>query len=372
MRRAIHAFIAVQLRIGAALSNAAEARFKAWARPRTDAVHAVACAPADSEARLRRYATTTAFADELVTTNAANLACRAGRLLCNGEKSSGARIVKTGDVLTLARPPGATNSRTRRRRETRRLDLEARTAPRRAPRRGAARATVAGALRGRRDGRRSKAGRPPRDELAEYAEAAAALPRRRLAAGVGTVAGRRRAPGAPAAPSARRARRWTGRHREVAVRARRAGRAFEQNEVDKEYGALVVGAVASGTINAPIDGLPSTTVVTARGQTPCAVDGVLTDVALEARHWAAPPAAAPLRFVGRAHPRRRLIWGPAQGHRPLPLLPPPRSCAPARARTASRRARSTSRGASGGTAPRPGRAGTGPANTANCSNVACC
>ena len=103
--RAIHAFIAAHLRVGAALSNAAEARFRAWSRPRTDAVHAVACAPADSEARLRRYATTTAFADELVTTNAANLACRAGRLLCNGEKSSGARIVKTGDVLTLARPP---------------------------------------------------------------------------------------------------------------------------------------------------------------------------------------------------------------------------------------------------------------------------
>ena len=59
------------------------------------------------------------------------------------------------------------------------------------------------------------------------------------------------------------------------------GRAFEQNEVDKEYGALVVGAVASGTVDAPIDGLPSTTVVTARGQTPCAVDGVLTDVALK-------------------------------------------------------------------------------------------
>ena len=102
--RAIHAFVAVQLRIGASLSSTAEARFRAWMRPRTDAVHAVACAPADSEARLRRYATTTAFADELVTTNAANLACRAGRLLCNGEKSSGARIVKTGDVLTLTRP----------------------------------------------------------------------------------------------------------------------------------------------------------------------------------------------------------------------------------------------------------------------------
>ena len=51
--RAIHALIAAQFRAGAALSTtAAEARFKAWARPRTDAVHAVACAPADSEARL--------------------------------------------------------------------------------------------------------------------------------------------------------------------------------------------------------------------------------------------------------------------------------------------------------------------------------
>ena len=102
--RAIHAVIAAQLRIGAALSNAAEARFRAWARPRTDAVHTVTTVPDSDEARLRRYATA-AFADDLVTTNAANLACRAARLLCNGEKSSGARIVKTGDVLTLARPP---------------------------------------------------------------------------------------------------------------------------------------------------------------------------------------------------------------------------------------------------------------------------
>ena len=93
---------------------------------------------------------------------------------------------------------GATNGRTRRRRETRRLDLEARTAPRRAPRRTAARAPVAGALRGRCDGRRSKTGRPPRDELAEYAEATTALPRRRASARIGTIAGRRRAPGAPA------------------------------------------------------------------------------------------------------------------------------------------------------------------------------
>ena len=90
----VHAFVAVQLRIGAALSNAAEARFRAWARPRVDAVHTVTHVPDSDEARLRRYATA-AFADDLVTTNAANLACRAARLLCNGEKSSGARIVKT-------------------------------------------------------------------------------------------------------------------------------------------------------------------------------------------------------------------------------------------------------------------------------------
>merc|ERR1712138_198852 len=58
MRRAIHAFIAVQLRVGAALSTTtAEARFKAWARPRTDAVHTVTNVPDSDEARLRRYAT---------------------------------------------------------------------------------------------------------------------------------------------------------------------------------------------------------------------------------------------------------------------------------------------------------------------------
>ena len=47
------------------------------------------------------------------------------------------------------------------------------------------------------------------------------------------------------------------------------GRAFEKNEVDKEYGALLVGEVASGTVVAPIDGLPSTTVVTAGSRTLC-------------------------------------------------------------------------------------------------------
>ena len=73
---------------------------------------------------------------------------------------------------------------------------------------------------------------------------------------------------------------WPSRRRAARLTSRTA-RAFEQHEVDKEYGALVVGAVASGTVDAPIDGSPSTTVVTARGQTPCAVDGVLTDVALK-------------------------------------------------------------------------------------------
>ena len=55
----------------------------------------------ESDARLRHFAATTAFVDELVTTNAANKACRAGRLRCNGEVASGARVVAAGDVLTL-------------------------------------------------------------------------------------------------------------------------------------------------------------------------------------------------------------------------------------------------------------------------------
>ena len=281
MRRAIHAVIAAQLRIGAALSSAAEARFRAWARPRTDAVHAVACAPADSEARLRRYATTTAFADELVTTNAANLACRAGRLLCNGEKSSGARIVKTGDVLTLARPPERRTAVpdddakrdawiSKRERLLAALCDEARHAP---PLQvlyeDDAMAVVlkpAGvhAMSWRNTLKRRQLCLddvlPLVLEPSRAADALPApLPRHRLDA---RVAG-------PVAIA-------KSRSAHVAL-----GRAFEKNEVDKEYGALVVGAVASGTVDAPIDGLPSTTVVTARGQTPCAVDGLLSDVALK-------------------------------------------------------------------------------------------
>ncbi|CAH0375677.1 unnamed protein product [Pelagomonas calceolata] len=279
--RAIYAFIAVQLRIGAALSNAAEARFKAWARPRTDAVHTVTHVPDSDEARLRRYATA-AFADDLVTTNAANLACRAARLLCNGEKSSGARIVKTGDVLTLARPP-----------ERRTLlpdDEEKRDAW------ISKRERLLAALR---DETRHA---PPLQVLYEDDAMAVVL----KPAGVHAMSWRntlkrRQLCLDDVLPLTRSAH--------VAL-----GRAFEQNEVDKEYGALVVGAVASGTVDAPIDGLASTTVVTARGQTPCAVDGVLTDVALKP-------------VTGRRHQLRRhcgersarlssatsLIWGPAQG-----------------------------------------------------------
>ena len=281
MRGAIHAFIAAQLRIGAALSNAAEARFRAWARPRTDAVHAVACAPADSEARLRRYATTTAFADELVTTNAANLACRAGRLLCNGEKSSGARIVKTGDVLTLARPP------------------ERRTAvPDDDAKRDAWISKRERLLAALRDETRHA---PPLQVLYEDDAMAVVL----KPAGVHAMSWRntlkrrqlclddvlplvlepsRAADALPAPlPRHRLDARVAG---PVAIAKSRSahvalGRAFEKNEVDKENGALVVGAVASGTVEAPIDGLASTTVVTAGSRTPCAVDGLLTDVALK-------------------------------------------------------------------------------------------
>ena len=278
--RAIHAFIAAQLRIGAALSNAAEARFRAWARPRTDAVHTVTNVPDSDEARLRRYATA-AFADDLVTTNAANLACRAARLLCNGEKSSGARIVKTGDVLTLARPP-----------ERRTL------VPEDEEKRDAWISKRERLLAALRDEQRHA---PPLQVLYEDDAMAVVL----KPAGVHAMSWRntlkrrqlclddvlplvlepsRAADALPAPlPRHRLDARVAG---PVAIAKSRSahvalGRAFEKNEVDKEYGALVVGAVASGTVEAPIDGLASTTVVTAGSRTPCAVDGLLTDVALK-------------------------------------------------------------------------------------------
>ena len=271
--RAIYAFIAVQLRAGAALSTTtAEAKFRAWARPRTDAVHTVTNVPDSDEARLRRYATA-AFADDLVTTNAANLACRAARLLCNGEKSSGARIVKTGDVLTLTRPverrtavPDDDDAKrdawiSKRERLLAALRDEQRHAP---PLRvlyeDDAMAVVlkpAGvhAMSWRNTLKRRQLCLddvlPLVLDPSRAADALPApLPRHRLDA---RVAG-------PVACAKTR-----GAH--VAL-----GRAFEQNEVDKEYGALVVGAVASGTVDAPIDGLPSTTVVTAGSRTLCEIN----------------------------------------------------------------------------------------------------
>lgn len=283
--RAIYALriAALLADVGAALSSttAAEAKFRAWARPRTDAVHTVACVPADREARLRIYGTTTAFADDLVTTNAANMACRAGRLLCNGEKSPGARIVKAGDVLTLTRPAerrtavpdddakrGAWLSKRERLLDA--LRDEARHAP-------TLRVlfeddTMAIVLKPAGVHAMSWRNTLKRRQLClddvlplvlEPSKAAdalpAPLPRHRLDA---------RVAGPVACAKTRSAH--------VAL-----GRAFEKGSVDKEYGALVVGAVASGTVTSQIDGLDCETVVTAGDGHPCAVDTLLTDVALK-------------------------------------------------------------------------------------------
>ena len=157
---------------------------------------------------LRRYATTTPRSRAIGHHERGNPARlpRAARLLFSAtairERGTSPRpgaCVKAGDLLTLA---GRRSGRTAvpdddAKRDA--CDLEAGTArPPRAPDEdSAACATVAGALRGRRDGARSETSRPPRDELAEYA-----LKRRQLwldgdlASRLGTVAGRRRAPGA--------------------------------------------------------------------------------------------------------------------------------------------------------------------------------
>jgi len=54
--------------------------------------------------KLTHYAAA-AFPDALGTVNAANLACRRGHLTVNGEPSSGARYVREGDLLRLVQRP---------------------------------------------------------------------------------------------------------------------------------------------------------------------------------------------------------------------------------------------------------------------------
>jgi 23S rRNA-/tRNA-specific pseudouridylate synthase len=76
----------------------------------------------------------------------------------------------------------------------------------------------------------------------------------------------------------------------VVAKTRRAlveiGRSFEEKTVTKEYRAIVVGEIqnihnsTSFTIHSDVDGRASETHVVVLGQTPCNVNGVLTDLKL--------------------------------------------------------------------------------------------
>ena len=260
---------------------AARARFGAWARPVADATFTVAVAPADARAARLSHFGASAFADELATSNAANVACRRGRLRVNGAEASGARVVAPGDVLTLA---AAAERRTAvpelggDRWLEKRANLAAALAdpdrhapPLRVLYEDDAMAVVLkpagvhsmswkGSLKARQlclD-----------DVLPLFLEPSASgdalpapLPRHRLDA---------RVAGPVVVAKTRRAH--------VAL-----GQSFERGDVDKEYRAVLVGTPAtdSGVVDAPLDGKPSRTRVSLLGQTPCAVDGALSDCALE-------------------------------------------------------------------------------------------
>ena len=258
---------------------AARARFGAWARPVADATFTVAVAPADARAARLSHFGAFAFADELATSNAANVACRRGRLRVNGAEASGARVVAPGDVLTLA------------------AAAERRTA---VPELGGdrwleKRANLAAALAD--PGRHA----PPLRVLYEDDAMAVVL----KPAGVhsmswkGSLKARQLClddvlplflePSAsgdalPAPlPRHRLDARVAGPVVVSKTRSAHAflGREFERGRVAKEYRALLVGGgVRAGVVDAPLDGRPATTRVEVLGETRCAVDGVATDVSL--------------------------------------------------------------------------------------------
>lgn len=246
-------------------------------------------APADAlgdykGARLRTFASTIAFPAALASTNAAHRACKAGRLRVNGDRASSARLVVAGDELSFAPAP------------------ERRTAvpedPERADRWIFRRLALLGALV---DGARHA---PPLAVLYEDEDLAVVLKPSGCHSMSWTGTLKRQqlclddvlpfvlappvdAAGALPAPLPRHRLDARVAGPVVVAKTRAAhvslGRSFEAGDVTKEYRAIVVGAaksLTSGTVSAPLDGRPSTTAVEVLGTTPCAVDGLLTDVAL--------------------------------------------------------------------------------------------
>ncbi len=257
--------------------------------------------------RLCHFAATKAFPDALQTSNAANLACRSGKLLLNQAKVSGGRRVKLGDKITYL------NDRSDRRTtmpedpdraerffhsRLRLLDTLSDEGFSHSPLRvlyedhcmaivckpgGIHSMSWAGSLGkslcldeilpllleppGRSPGVDKNIDETFRDT--DDAALPAPLPRHRLD---------RRVAGPVVVAKTLRA--------SVEI-----GRSFEEKTVTKEYRAIVVGEVrvpsdaiqnnsTSFTIYSNIDGKPSETFVVILGKTPCIVNGILTDLKL--------------------------------------------------------------------------------------------
>jgi 23S rRNA-/tRNA-specific pseudouridylate synthase len=248
----------------------------------------------DRECRLSHFAVHV-FPDSLQTRNAANLACRSGKLLLNHTKVSGATRVRAGDILTHvndksdrrtqvpADPGRAERFCNARLRLVRTFSDEGLShSPLRVLYEDNWMAIVckpAGIHTMSWSGSFGKSLcldeilplllEPPTnfecdsvDVMAEDEPLLAPLPRHRLDARV-------------AGPV-------------VVAKTRRAlielGRSFEEKTVIKEYRAIVVGEIqnncTSFTIHSDVDGRESETQVVVMGQTPCVVNGVLTDLKL--------------------------------------------------------------------------------------------
>jgi len=257
----------------------------------------------DRNSRISHFAPTV-FTNSLQTSNAANLACRSGQLTINNEKVSGARRVKTGDTITFLNndtsdrrttlpddPDKAHRFCSSRLRLIKHLSDEGMS---HSPLRvlyeddymaivckpaGVHTMSWVGSFGKslcldeilpllleppiRKRGSDSAGAEVKNNDMDMDEPLSAPLPRHRLdnrVAGPVVVAKTRRA-------------------------SIQIGRSFEEKTVKKEYRAIVVGEIqhtvgTSFTINSKVDGKPSETEVTVLGQTPCNLNGILTDLVL--------------------------------------------------------------------------------------------
>jgi 23S rRNA-/tRNA-specific pseudouridylate synthase len=263
----------------------------------------------DRSSRLSHFAPTV-FMDSLQTINAANLSCRSGRLTLNDEKVSGARRVKTGDKIAYLND-----------RSDRRTKVPAN--PNRADRFCNSRLRLLKTLSDEgmshsplrvlyEDDYMAIVCKPAGIHTMSWAgsfgkslcldEILPLLlePPTNISNGNGDESSKSQngmdintdtdtdEPLSAPLPRHRLDNRVAGPV--VVAKTRRAliqiGRFFEERKVKKEYRAIVVGEIqtqnnaTSFIIDSEVDGRPSQTEVTVLGQTPCDVNGILTDVLL--------------------------------------------------------------------------------------------